>query len=342
MTITRRGQLTAETQFTGDFLTDGAVAAAISSTKAKTGTFSYRNTSNTNPTGLAIAATSQFRAGYWLNHLGPFATNGQAVLFRWFSGADEHQLYWHLNDNLVKLDIDSVQVATVAIATANLNRNDTWMHVSLHFKAHASAGFVSLYVDGVLVFQYTGNTGGNVDSVYFGGNNAPQSGWAAFAYFDDFYVDDVVGESDIAPPSKRFLFSLVNAAGADAAWTPSAGSNFQNVDDSGAPDGDTTYNAALSASLKDTFNTASIAVPAGHEIRAAIIVAIARRTDAGVTSQIKLHSYDGATYQEGSAQTPGISYNTLWERQTLQPDGSAWNETDVNAMQFGVSSAGSF
>lgn len=341
MTITRRGQLTAETQFTGDFLTDGATAAVISSTKAKTGTYSYRHTTATSPMGLAIPATSQFRAGYWVNHIGPFS-GGRTVIFRWFSGADQNQIYWDEGDNELKIQIDSVEVDTLPIATSNLNRNDTWMHVALHFKAHASAGYISLYVDGVLVFTYSGNTGGNIDSVYFGGNRSPTSGWGAFAYFDDFYVDDAVGEIDVAPPSKRFLFSLVDGAGADAQFTPSAGSNFQNVDDSGAPDGDTTYNKALSAGLKDTFTLSNITLPADHVIRAAIVLAVVKRTDAGTASQIKLHSYDGATYQSGSAQTPPTSYNTLWERQTLQPDGSAWNETDFNAMNWGYESAGSF
>lgn len=340
MSITRRGQLTAETQFTGDFLTEGATAAVISSTKAKTGTFSYRHQTTTNPTGLAIPASDQIRAGFWLNHLG-IPASAQAWLFRWISGSTLNGFYWDENDSLVRLSLNGSDVASVSLGSTNLNRNDTWMHVGLNVFANAS-GFASLYIDGIQVFNYLGNTGSNIDTLYFGGRIGGGSGWGVSAYFDDFYVDTATSESDVAPPSKRFLFSLVNAAGADAQWTPSAGSNFQNVDDSGVPDGDTTHNAALSASLKDTFNTASIAVPAGHEIRAAIILAIARRTDAGITSQIKLHSYDGSTYQSGAAQTPSVSYNTLWERQVLQPDGAGWNETDFGLMQFGAESSGSF
>lgn len=340
MTITRRGQLTAETQFVGDFLTEGATAAVVSSTKAKTGTYSYRHQTTTNPTGLAIPASGQIRAGYWLNHLG-IPAGAQAWLLRWISGSTLNGFYWDEDDTLVRLSLNGSDVASVSLGAANLNRNDTWMHVGVNVYANA-AGFATLYIDGQQVLTYSGNTAGNIDTVYFGGRIGGGSGWGVSAYFDDFYVDTATGETDVAPSSKRFLFSLASAAGADAQWTPSAGSNFQNVDDSGAPDGDTTYNKAASAALKDTFNTANITLPADHVIRAAIVLAIVKRTDAGTASQIKLHSYDGATYQEGSVQTPGTSYNTLWERQTLQPDGSAWGESDFNLMEFGLSSAGSF
>lgn len=340
MTITRRGQLTAETQFTGDFLTEGATAAVISNTKAKTGTYSYRHQTTTNPTGLAIPASDQIRAGYWLNHLG-IPAGAQGWLLRWIQGSTLNGFYWDEDDTLVRLSLNGSNVASVSLGGSNINRNDTWMHIGVNVYANAS-GFATLYVDGLQVLTYSGNTAGNIDTVYFGGRIGGGSGWGVSAYFDDFYVDTATGESDVAPPSKRFLFSLVNAAGTNAQWTPSAGSNFQNVDDSGAPDGDTTYNKAASAALKDTFNTTNITVPADHVIRAAIPLAIVKRTDTGVASQIRLHSYDGATYQNGSDQTPSGSYNTLWERQTLQPDSSAWNETDFNAMEFGLESRGSF
>lgn len=338
MTITRRGQLTAETQFTGDFLTDGATAAVISSTKAKTGTYSYRHQTTANPTGMTITSTAQLRAGFWLNHAG-ISNNSNSELFRIYraAGGSPHAVIWDQNDALIRIAIGGANVASASLASTNINRNDTWMHIGITFYAHASAGYLSVYVDGVQVLTYTGNTSGNVDSIYFGGQ-----GWNISAYFDDFYVDDTTGESDAAPSAKRFLFSLVNAAGADAQFTPSAGSNYQNVDDSGAPDSDTTYNAALSAALKDTFNTADITMPADHVIRAAIIIAVVKRTDAGTASQIKLHSYDGATYQSGTAQTPTTSYNTIFERQPLQPDATAWNEVDFEAMQYGYESAGAF
>lgn len=340
MTITRRGQLTAETQFTGDFLTEGATAAVISSTKAKTGTYSYRHQATTNPTGLAIPASAQIRAGYWLNHAA-IPAGAQGWLMRWIQGSDLNGFYWDENDTLVRLSIDSVDVASVSLGATDLNRNDTWMHIGVNVYANAS-GFASLYIDGIQVLTYAGNTAGNIDTVYFGGRIGGGSGWAASAYFDDFYVDTAASELDVAPPSKRFLFSLVNGAGADAAWTPSAGSNFQNVDDSGVPDADTTYNKAASSGLKDTFDTANITVPADHVIRAMIPIAIAKKTDAGTDSQLKLHSYDGSTYQSGSAQVLSTSYNTIWERQVIQPDSTSWNETDANAMQFGCESAGSF
>lgn len=342
MTIARLGQLTAETQFTGDFLTDGSTSPVISNTKARTGTYSYRNNTTTHPIGLGFSAVSQIRAGYWLNHVG-MGSPGESVIFRWYQGPVKNEIWWDSTDNLVRITLDGLEVASTNVALTDLNRNDTWMHVGVNVKVHVTTGFVTLYVDGNPVLLFTGDTGSDgIEALYFGGRADTLGGWSTNAYFDDFYLDSAVSELDVPVPSKRFLFSLVNAAGLNAEFTPSAGSNFQNVDDSGAPDGDTTYNKALSAALKDTFNTANVTLPADYVIRAAIILAIVKRTDASTASQLKLHSYDGSAYQNGAVQTPGTAYNTIWERQVAQPDATPWNETDFNAMQFGYESAGTF
>lgn len=336
MTITRLNQLSAETQFIDDLLTDGAVAASISSSKAKTGTYAYRIASTTKPTGMAFAAKNELRAGVWINHIG---ASDEAVIFRWYhADSDMSEVVWNNGDGNVYIIHDGVIRQTISEAAANINRNDTWMHLGLTID---EGDFISVYLDGAQILTHPGATDGGIESFYFGGASA-LNGWNSFAYFDDFYIDQTTGEIDIAPQSKRFLWQLANAAGSDNAFTPSAGSNYQNVDDAGAPDGDATYNKALTSGLKDTFQTANITVPADHVIRAYIPLNISKKTDAGTASQIKLHTYDGSTYQSGAAQALSTAYATKWERQPLQPDTTAWNETDANSMQTGYESSGSF
>lgn len=336
MTITRLNQLTAETQYISDLLTDGVLAATISSSKAKTGTYSYAFASTTKPTGMALSNKTEIRAGVWINHID---VSDEGVIFRWYH-ADSHrsEIHWDNGDNNIYYIHDGTIRQTIGQAAANINRTDTWMHLAITIK---DGSFVTVYLDGIALFSHTGATDGAIVSFYFGGASS-LNGWNSTTYFDDFYIDDTTGESDAVPPQKRFLFQLVNGAGADAQFTPSAGSNFQNVDDAGAPDEDTTYNKGLSSGLKDTFNTAPVTVPTDHVIRARITLAIAKKTDGGTNSQIKLHTYDGSTYQSGSAQSLTTAYATKWERQVLQPDGTAWNETDANSMQDGYESAGSF
>lgn len=340
MSITRIGQLTAETQFETEFVTDGAFAATISTTKVKTGAYSYRHQINTDPMGLGFANKSMIRAGFWVNHIG--TTSFDASLFRWHhSDGDEAHIYWDNNTNNLVYLVEGDERDSVGVAAANFNRNDEWIHVGLVVKSGAD-GFVSLYIDGIRVINYEGVIEGNIDALYMGGK-AGLSGWNSSAYFDDFYVDELSAEVDAAPPSKRFMYARPNAAGADSEWTPIGDTpNFECVDDTGVPDDETTYVKALEAGLLDTYNVESITLPVDHVIRAVIPIAIARKTDSGTDATLKLHSYDGATYQSSAAKTLSVSYGSVWERQPLQPDGSAWNEADFAAMQFGIESAGAF
>ena len=129
--------------------------------------------------------------------------------------------------------------------------------------------------------------------------------------------------------------------GANSQFTPSTGSNYQNVDEM-PPNNDTDYNKALSAGLLDTFPMTDFTLPADHVIRAVIPVTVVRKTDAALDSKVKLHAYDGSTYQKSSAIAVTTSYGEYFVRFTLQNDGSSWNQDDLNSYQFGYESYGAF
>ena len=195
-------------------------------------------------------------------------------------------------------------------------------------------------MNGNLILSYTGNINGSIVGAFFGGRHST-TGWGSQAYFDDFYVDELSGETPSAPSGRRFHYQAANGAGVNAQFTPSAGSNYQNVDET-PPDGDTTYNKALVAGKKDTFTVATFTLAADHVIRAVIPTAVVRKTDAGLDTKLILHAYDGATYQESAQKSVATAYGEIWDRMLLQNDSTAWNETDFNSYQFGYESAGSF
>lgn len=342
MTVTRLGQLTAELQTLDDVIVLGVSGPTISSTKARTGTYSYQFSTATYPAGLSIPVTTHLRAGYWLNHNG-VVSDDKVLVYIWQAESDIQYSWisWDPDAGDLLLYIRGVLEDSVSAASVGFNTLDTWMHCGLHVHTGASAS-VSFYLNGVRVLHYEGSgAGSDVSALYFCGDTDLIFKWNDYAYVDDFYVDELsADELDTAPPSKRFLFALVNAAGANAEFTPvGAGSNYQAVDDSSGPDDDSTYNKALDPSLKDTFNTSDITVPADYVIRAAIPVAIAKKTDAGGDQALKLHMFDGATYDSSDPMILTTSYSTIWERFPLQPDDSVWNETDFNAMQAGYESA---
>lgn len=344
MTIARLGQLTAETQDLAEVVSFGADAPTISVTKVRTGTYSYRIDDDTNPFGYPIPVTEHVRAGFWFNHVGlALVTPGlTATVFIWFAegSAVENSVRYDQSASSLILTIDGVEVDTASAAACGFNTLDTWIHCGLHVHNDAATGVVKFYVDGIEVLSFTGDTGSPEVGAFYVSGDPTDTRWGDNAYVDDFYIDSLTDDEMASPPpSKRFLFSLANAAGATADFTPSgAATNHEAVDDAGAPDGDATYNKALVANLKDTFNSANVVLPLDYVIRAVIPIAYAKKTDAGGTLGLRLHTFDGSTFDDSGIKTLSTAYAPIWERFPLQPDDTAWNETDFNAMMIGYES----
>ena len=132
--------------------------------------------------------------------------------------------------------------------------DDGLHHVEVKIVNHASAGSVQIKVDGVTVGTLTGLaiSSDNITSILYGsGNNTVK-------YDNLFIADDFVGE----------MYSILCSPTSDNSvqFTPSAGSNYQNVDDT-AQDGDSTYNESSTVGHKDLFGFADIATSGLDEKR---------------------------------------------------------------------------
>lgn len=346
MTITRIWQAGAEMQHINELeelSTLGASSCSISSTEAKTGTYSFRYTAASYPRGKAFSSVNQIRAGVFLNHAGlATATSAsQAIIFRLaVSGATSITLQWKGDTANLELYVGASLVASVSAASVGFSTTSTWFHVGIHAYSNAS-GTIKIYLDGVEILTYSGDTGTGITACYFGGRNST-NGWANYCYFDDFYIDSTVSETIAPVPSYRFGWQAVNAAGTSVAWTATgAASNYQCVDD-GVPNDDTDYVSAASSGLIDYYNMASYTVPTGYVIAAVIPAAWAKKTDAGTDSEIKLGTRLSGTDSTGSAQNLATSYGPVFERQTTKPGGGTWTQSDIDSAEVKIESAGSF
>lgn len=319
----------------------GTQSMSISTTKAKTGSRSMRMNTADQPRGKSCS-TTQIAAGFYLNH-NDVNNADQAILVAIrTSFATASLVYWDETSGELRLRVNGSTVDTVDVAAAGMATVDTWYHIGVTYKANASTGFFSVYLDGVKILEFTGNTGTTINGVYVGGETGGTGGWLAEAYVDDFYLNDTAGESDAPPSSYRYLWSIANGAGASTNLTPNTGSNYQAVDDT-TPDDDTTYVYATASGTKDSYTTADVTVPAGHSVVAVIPTAWVRKTDSGTDSQWKLGTRaSGGTETLGSAQSLGTGYGIIFERQTTEPGGAAWDQTKVNNSQTIIESAGSF
>jgi len=124
-----------------------------------------------------------------------------------------------------------------------------------------------------------------------------------------------------------------SGAGTHAQWTPSAGANWQNVDEI-PPDGDTTFNDTTVVGNIDSFTHPALsASPAS--ILAVIVNVRARNTTTGVGS-VAPFVRSSTTELAGTAVTLNTSYQNFQSVYATDPATSAaWTLSGVNACEIG-------
>ena len=204
----------------------------------------------------------------------------------------------------------------------------------------ASVGTHDVRLNGVSQLSLTGlntTTGPTTWTMFELGQRAFGASWsgASTVDHDDLYVCDGSGAS----PWNGFLgdcrvdAGVPSGAGASSQWTPSAGSNYQNVDDA-APDDDATYNETTTVGHVDTFVVPD-AASAGATIRGVQVNLSAKKTDAGTCTIAPVVRHSSTNYV-GTDQAPATGYANLSQVFQTNPGTSAqWTEADFNAAEFG-------
>lgn len=214
-----------------------------------------------------------------------------------------------------------------------------WHYIEFEIKIHDTTGYVTIRVDGVAVESATGldnqsDISSNMDRFSFGGDTAA----AVNCDFDDFYILDDSG----AAPYNTFLGDCrietlsPNADGTTNNFTPSAGSNYQNVDETPGPDDDTSYNESSGVGNKDLYNMTALS-ELFDTVYAVMPEVYARKNDVG-TRTINNVVRTGTTEDDGPARGLGESYAYHQGDILIQdPDTvTDWTAAGVNAAQCGL------
>ena len=225
--------------------------------------------------------------------------------------------------------------ASVTLGTSSAIPYNVWNYVEMKFLLSETVGTIDVYLNGVSEISDTGldtiDTSGsaNCRRVLF---TPPYSGTQ---YYDDMYFGDDSG-SDVTDLIGDVVIEqlLVDGAGSSTQFTPSTGSNFQNIDET-TPDGDTTYNSSSTATHKDLFTTASIAGSV-DTVYAVQVNSVFRKEGAGFRA-VRNKILSSAT--EGSGATTPMPYDEYAATGDIfenDPNGGGnWTESAVNAMEIG-------
>lgn len=130
--------------------------------------------------------------------------------------------------------------------------------------------------------------------------------------------------------------SRPSATGLSAQWTPSAGANWQNVDET-TQDGSGTYNAGITAGTIDLFNTSNVTLGASVVSGVSITGYVYANPNQDIHNVIRfITRIGGINYYSDNIIVGSADYAPYTYTWALSPDsGIAWTEAEINAAQFG-------
>lgn len=212
---------------------------------------------------------------------------------------------------------------------------DTWHYVEAKVVISDSAGSVEVRLNGTTVLSYSGDTKSSdtlstANKIRYG---APYERSAAVC-FDDLYICDGTGtKNNSFLGDCRVDTKFPTGTGASTQFTPSGGANnWDNVNDA-APDGDSTYNYADTASYADSF--AFEDVSSSSTIHGLQVSVVARKDDAGTRTMAATTTVGGTRY-DGDTKTLGdtyVNHAQVWENNPTTS--TAWTDATVSAAEFG-------
>ena len=203
-----------------------------------------------------------------------------------------------------------------------------WYYIELKALIDPTAGTLELRINGASKATFSGNTratGTSQITRVLGGNYSLYANW--------YICDDAGAVNNDFLGDCKVVCILPNGAGNSSQFTPSAGANYENVDDA-TPDDDTTYNAASVAGYKDTYAMGDVTITG--TIKGVQALVLARKDDAGSrTARILCRSgaadYNGDTF---SLLDSYVYNRKIWEADPATA--AAWDEAGINAAEFGL------
>lgn len=203
-----------------------------------------------------------------------------------------------------------------------------FMRVDMQVANFGSSGTINLYVNGTIVIAFSGTVTisglTNFDCVIVGGNMVIATGM--------WYSEIIVADEDTRAMS--LVTMAPNAAGTTDNWTGTVPGNINEIT---LDDATTVYTNV--AGRDEQANL--IDLPSGaFGVRAVRIAARAMHTGGSVPTKVALGVNHSGTIDAGTPQAVGTGFATIERIMATNPvTGSAWQQSDMNALQLNLRSS---
>lgn len=212
-----------------------------------------------------------------------------------------------------------------------------YYYLEFKWSIHDSTGSYELRLNGTTVLSGssvdTRNGGSGIwDTIML---SSIGTGTGVSTSFDDFVVWDTTGSAPyndfLGPVRVKTIFP--DGAGASSDFTPSAGSNYQNVDEA-SQDGDTTYNSESTPGDHDTYTFGAVGLT-GTVLGVQTNLWV--RSDGAGSETIRPKIRIGATDYNGTTVGVSTDYANKPEVFQVSPATStAWTVTEIDGAEFGI------
>ncbi len=225
---------------------------------------------------------------------------------------------------------------TLLGTTVNQISSGVWYYIELKVLTNNSTGTVDVVVNGLNWLSLTSQDTQEGANAYHTAVRLGMNDGTVLNCYDDMYILDASGSANNDILGNRKVVALdPDGAGDDTDWTPSAGSNYQNVDEGGLLDEDTTYNETSIDTNQDLYTFGNL--PGDAVSVDGIQITSEARVTAGqmdLSNVIKT----GTTTSPGTPETiTSTDYVTSVRVEEQDPDTSAaWTPSGVNGAQFGI------
>lgn len=276
---------------------------------------------------------STIYVGMALNLDAAGATNGSTVIQLMEAGAI-HVGLSIVSDGTLRLwrTTSATLIKATGPAVFSFSR---WVFLELKAVISDTAGAFEVRLDGINVLDST--AGGPFDTRNANTGVVTQVQWNGIGSSGlmetDWYINDSTGtDNNTFAGDSRVDAKMPNAAGAFSDFTPSAGSNYQNIDDGNSPDDDATYNESNTATHKDTFKTDNTPSLSGA-IKAVSVFVRAKKTDAASRLYRSILRLSGvqANGPDRSLVSSYADKQDIFER---DPNGNVWTASNLNSTNF--------
>ena len=315
---------------------------------ARTGGFGLRNTQYTLDMSCGVGGLA---GPYTEIYCGFFARPQALVTLDELFVVRDTRTSWAASNNhiTVAVTIDAVNSKFTQLAVYRGDNGGTQLGSTVTFtypngyggvyfefnvKIHDTTGQVTIRADSVEVFAFTGDTrnagAGEINALVWQPNGAD---------IDDLYINTTSGSVNNGfSGDQRIYIVMATGVGNYAQFDPSAGANWENVDEIDQ-DVDVTYNDTSVVGEIDTFAFADVAPsPALNSVSAVQWRVVARRADASASSIKRVYRRGGTDYK-GSATALGDAYKAIHDVLETDPvTAAAWAVANFNSGEWGYES----